>query len=306
MGRRAAARWRRRRRRRRRDTALESDRVRAAAADAGLALGFARGFSPAARAFSAQPRARQCVPPSRLSAQPRGAASASSRTCRHLLRDLGVFLAHVARVARERLQPPARDTGAGPGHECRRVAHAPAAGNGGEGRGSEVRGSTREARERARRGGRRQIRSTGGTRTHTLSGGTVADDRAREVVAQLLHALVLVVGRHRARRGGARACAWREKETSKKNRTSFTQACWRSSWLLQRGRSRSRHDAVAKTRRRVCSARGFLTRRSDPSPRTRGPRLRQPPASSRAHPRHHDCLLTGRGRCSTTGSVPGS
>jgi hypothetical protein len=94
----------------------------------------------------------------------------------------------------------------------------------------------------------------------------------------------------------------------KKNRTS-TQTCTRGLLgYLQRGRSQSQHDAVAKTPRRVCSARGFLTRRSDPSPRTRVDRVsQQPPASlSRSTPRRHDCLLTGRGRCSTTDSVPGS
>ena len=100
----------------------------------------------------------------------------------------------------------------------------------------EVAGSSFVAAERARvEADSRawQFRSTGGARTHALF--LVVPQlmtELLEVIAQRLHALVLVVGRHRARRGArARETAVGENETTHKSRTFMQTSTW-SSCLL--------------------------------------------------------------------------
>ena len=126
-------------RRRRRHRARVRPGPRGGGGRGGSALGFARGFSLSrARLLGLSlARVNACL----HRGFPRSLRGAGFRLVaylpRHLLRDLGVFLAHVARVARERLQPLRQGHGRRALVRIRRVAHAPAAGNSGEGRGSE-------------------------------------------------------------------------------------------------------------------------------------------------------------------------
>ena len=150
------------------DTALESDRVRAAAADAAARRSASRAASrSAARAFSASASRASMRPPSRLSAQPpRRRLPLVADLPHHLLRDLGVFLAHVARVARGTSSRP-------PGHGRRalvRILRTHQLRTVGKGGGRRVRGSdarstrTRASGRRAWRIGRRVARG----RTHSF------------------------------------------------------------------------------------------------------------------------------------------
>ena len=132
----------------------------------GSALGVARGFSRGRARLLGLSLAR--VDACLHRGFPRSLSGAGFRLVadlpRHLLRDLGIFLAYVARVARERLQALRQ------GHRrralvrVRRITHAPAAGSGREGRGSEGQRVSREKRARTRASRRTRVRGSFGRR----------------------------------------------------------------------------------------------------------------------------------------------